>query len=127
MFDFFKPEDILIIDDNKDICTFLKKYIKLKHKLTVREYLNPIKALNDLLQNPYRPKLVFCDFMMPELSGRDLYLEVLKNDIQIPFVFITAMNGQNIYNKEVNIIGKPINTFLVDKFVNHFVLNKVRF
>ncbi len=64
---------ILIIDDDKDICSSLKKVFTLDG-YKVRTISKPKNAIRDFKKNTYH--LIILDLKMPELSGEELLLEI---------------------------------------------------
>jgi CheY-like chemotaxis protein len=83
---------ILIIDDDRDICTIKKA--QLEHgggfKVTVAD--KPDKGLK--LARSQKPDLILLDIMMPEKDGFEV-LNELKNDIQtaaIPVIMHTGID-----------------------------------
>ena len=77
-----------------------------------------------------KPDLILLDIMMPDIDGFTVFNE-LKNDIKtknIPVVFITAKNDDNLKQKAINagafdLIQKPINVNYVIDLVKRILLN----
>ncbi len=80
---------ILIIEDEPQIRLTLERFLKL-HDFKVLAAENGVKGLE--MAKTYRPDLILCDIMMPELDGYGVR-EKLAEDSQtdsIAFIFLTA-------------------------------------
>ncbi len=79
---------ILLVDDNKEIATFLTSILEDQYSIMV-----VFSALECLRQvKSFHPSLIICDILMPEMDGMELCRQ-LKNDIEtshIPVIFLTA-------------------------------------
>ena len=80
-----RPQPILVIDDDPEICALLERALGHRghHVVTARDGMQGIQAyeLN-------RPALLFVDLMMPQLDGEEL-LRVLGTP-RPPVVLLTA-------------------------------------
>jgi len=82
---------ILVVDDEKDFCHFLKKALEATEEFkvtTANEGEDGIKKAKELL-----PDLIILDVMMPKMGGYEV-AEALKNSPQtrgIPIIFLTAV------------------------------------
>jgi DNA-binding response OmpR family regulator len=103
---------IMIVDDDENICTLLKKHFDEQNYNTKVAY-SSIEAIR-LMNNDY-PDLILLDIMMPGMDGIE-FAKILKNkeDTQdIPIYFITAKsdseeNMQEAYKTGVEgYIKKP--------------------
>ncbi len=86
-----RPE-VLIIDDNQDIITFIKTI--LKHKYQIHTANNGISGIEKAVQ--IIPDIVISDVMMPGKSGYEV-CETLKQDERtshIPIILLTARATQ---------------------------------
>ncbi len=133
--------NLLIIDDNKDIQTYLKTlFAGQGYHVTVAE--NGLEGKDIALEEV--PDLIISDVMMPEMDGLEL-CKLLKNDIRtshIPIILLTARTstvhevdgldlGADDYVRkpfDTNVIKSRVATLLEnrEKVRNH-LLNKVRF
>ena len=105
-------KNILIVDDDpvssKTLSMLLEKLGALNLDVT-----NDAASAFDLIveraeSNPI--ELIISDFIMPEMSGLDLYKKLILRDINIPFVMVTA-NSDSDSVKEMIDLG--INIILV--------------
>jgi len=79
--------NILVIDDDKDICEFLKKILALEG-YKVKTILRATNALRELKKNTYH--LVVLDLKMPEIRGEDLLREIRNVNPDISIIILTA-------------------------------------
>jgi|26BtaG_2_1085354.scaffolds.fasta_scaffold00339_8 signal transduction histidine kinase/DNA-binding response OmpR family regulator/ligand-binding sensor domain-containing protein len=83
-----RRKSILIVEDEKEIHTFLNEL--LKEKYIIFTAFNGVEAMNVLQNN--EPDLIISDVMMPEMDGIELCGKI-KRDIKtchIPFIMLTA-------------------------------------
>ena len=80
---------VLIVDDEVDITTALKKGIETKG-FKVDAYNAPTEAIRHFKPNTY--DLAILDVRMPEMSGFELYRELKKLDGGLDFCFFTAFD-----------------------------------
>jgi DNA-binding response OmpR family regulator len=105
---------ILIIDDEKDFCFFLKKNLQKHSQLEILICDDALKAAE--VAEDFQPDLILLDILMPHLSGPELARE-LKNrkaTENTPVVFLTALSSPEALehigpnNPEPTVITKPI-------------------
>ena len=110
--------NILIIDDDKDICATLKKVLTLDG-YKVKTLSKPETALRELQKNTYH--LIILDLKMPEIKGEDLLREIRKLDEDISVIILTAFPSVDsavvaLQNQVYDYIKKPFkNSELRDK------------
>ena len=117
--------NILIVDDELAIASFLKEYLENKgYKTTVIN--DSKKALEYFLKNNKKTDIVISDYTMPGLTGFQLAEYMLTHDPDIPIILCSGF-GQGI-NKEkalnINIkacIEKPINTAVLLKEIKKYI------
>ncbi|HSZ73138.1 MAG TPA: sigma-54 dependent transcriptional regulator [Cytophagaceae bacterium] len=78
---------ILIIDDNIDICQLLERFFKKKGHDT-KFFTSEINALDYLKNNEC--DLVFCDFRLPKMDGKEVLEKIKQIDPTIQVVIITG-------------------------------------
>ena len=66
-------EKILIIDDDKDLCFVLKRFLS-KHGFEVKEATSGRAAL-EILEN-VDPDLILCDFRLEDMSGSSILKKI---------------------------------------------------
>ncbi len=81
---------VLIVDDEPVILSVVTRLLKNEHD--VESCVDPREALRLLVQGSQDFDVIFCDLMMPYLTGMDLYREVLASRPEIArrFVFMTG-------------------------------------
>ncbi|MDP3732547.1 MAG: response regulator [Candidatus Omnitrophota bacterium] len=108
---------ILLIDDEKDFCFFVKNNLELTKEFIVTYATNPDKGVE--IAKRESPDLILLDIIMPKMEGPDV-AAVLNSDPktkQIPIIFLTAVVTQQEIGsgaiKEIggqNFIAKPVDT-----------------
>ena len=80
---------VLIIDDNEFVLKALDRFLRRDHQVTVES--DPRMALQRLMSGE-RFDVIFCDLMMPHLTGKDVFEQATKFDQELAsrFVFITG-------------------------------------
>ncbi|MEG0284139.1 MAG: response regulator transcription factor [Erysipelotrichales bacterium] len=78
--------NILIVDDDKNILEFISIYLKKKgYRITTTS--NPLEVIGMIEEGKF--DLVVVDIMMPELDGYQL-VKSIKEDFDIPVIFLSA-------------------------------------
>jgi len=83
-------EKILVVDDEKQICTLIKSFLDKEQYMTYTAY-DAKSALNILEQ--IEPELVILDVMLPDISGVDLCLE-MRRKTQCPILFLSCKSEE---------------------------------
>lgn len=118
-----KPS-LLVIDDNKDICHYLKT--SLEEAYQVRYVLNGAEGLK--LAARYVPDLIICDVMMPDMDGYAC-CERLKKEVQtshIPVILLTAcsLDEQRVKGFDCgadSYISKPFNRNVLKARIHNLI------
>jgi DNA-binding NtrC family response regulator len=79
--------NILVIDDDKDICEALKKLL-VTDGYNVKTITRPMYTLRELKKKTYH--LIILDLKMPEIRGEDLLREIRNVNPDISVVILTA-------------------------------------
>lgn len=80
-------QTILIIDDDRDMCILLKRFLT-RHGYEVLEAYNGKKAL-EILENT-EPSLVMCDFRLEDMEGNVLLGKIKERYPHLPVIIITG-------------------------------------
>ncbi len=101
--------NILVIDDDKDICLALKKLFTIDG-YKVKTISRPRNALRAIEKNTYH--LILLDMKMPEMSGEELLDEIRKLDPDICVIVLTAFpsvdSAVSVFKNQVfDYIQKP--------------------
>jgi len=123
-------ESILIVDDNPDNLTILRK-ILTKNGYHVRPAINGKIALKTIEKNI--PDLILLDIKMPDMDGFKV-CKILKSNLNtqnIPVIFLTALNDISDKKKAfsygaVDYITKPFNEGeILARIITHLKLRSV--
>jgi signal transduction histidine kinase/CheY-like chemotaxis protein len=113
---------ILLVDDDEDINTTLKKVLE-ETGYKIQAYSNPIKALEDFKKNLYN--LIILDIKMPQMNGFEFYNEIRKIDNKVKVCFLTAAEIDHdkyyeIFSKNIY-LKKPIENEALLKIIENMV------
>src|SRR5215218_1305731 len=86
-------QTILIIDDDRDMCLLLKRFLS-RHGYEVLEAYNGKKAL-ELLET-VEPSLVLCDFRLEDMEGNTLLGKIKDKYPHLPVIIITGYSDIKI-------------------------------
>lgn len=86
-------QKILIIDDDRDMCLLLKRFLT-RHGFEVLESYSGKKAL-ELLET-VQPDLVMCDFRLEDMEGNVLLVKIKDIYPQVPVIIITGYSDIKI-------------------------------
>ncbi|GAC1488887.1 MAG: sigma-54 dependent transcriptional regulator [Flavisolibacter sp.] len=86
-------QTILIIDDDRDMCLLLKRFLT-RHGYEVLESYNGKKAL-ELLET-VEPSLVMCDFRLEDMEGNVLLARIKEKYPYLPVIIITGYSDIKI-------------------------------
>jgi two-component system response regulator HydG len=86
-------QQILIIDDDRDMCLLLKRFLT-RHNYEVLEAYSGKKAL-ELLET-LEPSLVMCDFRLEDMEGNVLLAKIKEKYPQVPVIIITGYSDIKI-------------------------------
>jgi DNA-binding NtrC family response regulator len=79
--------NILVIDDDKDVCAFLKKFLS-EDGYNINTLARPDHALDKIKEKTYH--LIILDLKMPHIKGEDLLTEIRKVSPDISVIILTA-------------------------------------
>ena len=97
---------ILIIDDEKDYCLFVKQNLELMGAYNVVIANDGATGLE--IASKDRPDLILLDIIMPRMNGFEV-LKELKNNKKmngIPVVMLTALDTEEAREKALSIYGE---------------------
>lgn len=104
---------ILIIDDEKDFCHFMRMNLESTNKYKIFVSTNARSGIKTAIRK--KPDLVLLDIMMPNISGFEV-LQKLKENINttsIPVIMLTALSDDESIAKAMGLysheyIVKPV-------------------
>jgi two-component system response regulator HydG len=79
--------NILVIDDDVDICTLLNRYLS-KNGFTVTTAYSGKSALESIINQV--PDIVLCDFRLEDMNGSDLLEKIKQRNPNIPVIIMTG-------------------------------------
>ncbi len=79
--------NILVIDDDADICMLLNRYLS-KNGFQVTTAYSGKAALESIATQV--PDIVLCDFRLEDMSGGDLLEKIKQNNPQVPVIIMTG-------------------------------------
>lgn len=83
-------EKILIVDDDKDLCFVLKRFLS-KHGFEVLEATSGRAALEIL--DSVEPDLILCDFRLEDMSGSSILKKIKEKNPSVPVIIITGYSN----------------------------------
>jgi two-component system response regulator HydG len=83
-------EKILIIDDDKDLCFVLKRFLS-KHGFEVLDATTGKTALEIL--ETVEPDLILCDFRLEDMSGSSILKKIKEKNPSVPVIIITGYSN----------------------------------
>ncbi len=112
---------ILIIDDDEVSCECINHFLSEAGYAT--QYLmDPNQALKQITTHPEHFQMIFCDLIMPGMSGIDLITQIRQVNQQLPIVIISSARAEDtrkslalleqthnmIYGKTYMVLEKPL-------------------
>lgn len=97
---------ILLIDDEKDFCFFLKQNFSKSEEFSLSYATDADKGISLAKKDP--PDLILLDIMMPRKNGLRV-LEILKEDkktMSIPTIMLTAIDDEGTKIKAAHLYGE---------------------
>jgi two-component system response regulator HydG len=79
--------NILVIDDDVDICTLLNRYLS-KNGFTVTTAYSGKAALESIINQV--PDIVLCDFRLEDMNGSELLEKIKQKNASLPVIIMTG-------------------------------------
>lgn len=122
-----KDIEALIVEDEIDICFFLKVILKKKNLQSA--CVNNLHEAKDVLAVQH-PSIVFLDNNLPDGYGIDFIQAIKNNDPLIIIIIITADDTLSNRDKALNagadfFIGKPFTMDAINRMIDSVVSNGV--
>lgn len=119
----YKKLDVLIVEDELDICYLLSGILKRKNLTT--SYVTSLSAAKNEL-NSTNPDILIVDNHLPDGYGVDFISSVKKTYPRIKIVMITAHDTPDDKNKAIKhgadyFIGKPFTSDAIIKTMDSLV------
>ena len=116
---------VLVVDDEEPLVQAIRKYLSGDHVVTA---VTSAHAALDLMQGGARYDVVLCDLMMPQITGMELYAEVVKLDVSQAnrMVFLTGgaftVAAREFLDQATNLrLEKPFDLKELRKLVNELI------
>lgn len=119
--------EILLVEDNKDLLTFLCDHFRKKYK--IKAVMNGLEAINSVQKNV--PDLIVTDLMMPHMDGLAL-CKALKSNFEyshIPIIMLTAKTDIDTRLESLEVgadvyLPKPFLVSELDLYIKNILLSK---
>lgn len=111
---------IAVIDDNKDICDFLRKSLSVSYNcICAYNGSTGLKLCEDII-----PDLIISDIVMPEMNGLEMCRKIRNNAALngIPIILLTAKDDQDTELDSINI---NIDCFMSKPFDMKMLIAKI--
>lgn len=101
---------VLVIDDNLEICTLLKSFLKRKD-FEVETASSGHEGLKKL--KSFKPHIILCDFRLPDRDGLEMIKEIKSFDSTVQVIIITGYGDVRLAVKAIKVgafeyVTKPI-------------------
>lgn len=92
-----RKSKILLVDDEKDICTLIKDSLcKYYHVTTAHD---GVFAMDILKISSF--DLLLLDVMMPRINGFEVARTLKEQGVHVPIVFISALNAPSSWSRAI--------------------------
>ncbi|MDQ3848712.1 MAG: response regulator [Thermoproteota archaeon] len=81
---------LMVVDDDLDVLTFIKKSLESGTKIKVFGFTNPIAAAHQFTVNSQDYDAVISDIRMPTMNGFELSRKILRINPHVKVFLITA-------------------------------------
>ncbi|MBF0360082.1 MAG: response regulator [Oligoflexia bacterium] len=99
-----------IIDDEKDVLEVVELMLEEHFDCKVKKFTSIAQAIKSLKKEKVVPDIIISDVKIPNENGLALKNILEENTIpNIPIIFITGLNGDDIIEEDLVMLSKPIN------------------
>ena len=102
----FSEIKILVVDDDKDMCTSLKDILSLVKGTKVRYSISPKKSLVLIKKTDF--DIIFVDYKMPKMNGIELIEKILEIKPNTYIFMLTAFISSTLIKKAQNAGAKKV-------------------
>ncbi|MBU1084096.1 MAG: response regulator [Candidatus Omnitrophota bacterium] len=88
---------ILLVDDDKDMCSTLADVLSLDTEFEVEYTTKPLDAVDKVRENDY--SLIVLDYKMPDMNGIELLQNIRSIKMNIPVILLTAFLSAELVEK----------------------------
>jgi two-component system response regulator (stage 0 sporulation protein A) len=113
---------VLVVDDNKEICTFLKAWINKEPDMVclgvVHDGLTAVKKIVEL-----EPDVVILDLVLPQIDGLGVLEQMEKQRVKSRFVILSAFDGEDFIERALD---SGAHCFVMKPFEPASLLQRIR-
>lgn len=84
---------ILIVEDEEGLNSLIKKVLKREGFVT-EGIMNGEDAIRRITKDP--DVILILDFLLPDMTGKEVILSLAKKDIKVPFIIMTGHGDENL-------------------------------
>lgn len=115
--------NVLIIDDDRETCTFFKNILE-PEGLKVTTETDPLKGLKLIGTQDF--DLVFIDLKMPEMNGAELFRRIKKDNRDLPVIIVTGYPDSDLMDEALQfgpiaVIKKPFTSANLFSAINTYL------
>jgi signal transduction histidine kinase/response regulator of citrate/malate metabolism len=115
----YTNQNILIIEDEDDMARFLSFILKNSYNLTLAT--NAEEAIDILKTQKF--DLIVSDWNLPKMNGGELLSAIRDLEIDTPFLFLTALTGNNHQELAFDL---GADDFITKPFETHDLINRIK-
>jgi CheY-like chemotaxis protein len=122
------PLTILIVDDEEELTTLYKEFVRTMGYDTV-SFTNPLLALEHYKQRVDKYSIVITDLRMPGMNGIELANKIRELNSSVKIFLITAFDIADIQDNESykqakidKIVQKPLKLSLLKKIIESAIV-----
>lgn len=113
------PLKIILVEDNEHDAIAVKRELKKAKVPWEVTYCGYAQECLDLLKGSRdHHDLIVSDYSMPGMSGLDLFKEVNRNGVKLPFVILTGVGSENL---AVEILKEGVDDYLIKDSNQNFL------
>ncbi len=108
-------ETILLAEDDSNVRKMMTEVLQ-KYGYTIIEAVDGEQAINLYTENKDRIKLLLLDLIMPKMTGKEAYSEIIKADPQIKTIFLSGYADDIVEQKgmlqtDLYFLSKPVSPY----------------
>ncbi|WP_228238366.1 substrate-binding domain-containing protein [Allomuricauda sp. M10] len=117
---------LLIIEDNKELASFLEKKLRLDYDIHVSDGTDAVEMAFEMV-----PDIIICDVNLPKQNGFEI-CDILKKDLRtshVPVIMLTALSDKDSYllglNSGVDLyLTKPFSYSILMQSIKSLLYNR---
>jgi len=113
---------VAVVEDDEPLNLSIVKILK-KDGFGAKGFLNAEELFYFLKEKPNFFNLILCDYILPGMNGLDLFKNLKKEGIDIPFIIITGLKDISL---AIEAIKTGVADFLLKPVEKDFLLNKIK-